>query len=349
MLKYLWKRELTSNQLAEFCMHIGALLGAGVPLVKTMEILQNGAENKRIQNLYNHLQMSMQKGNSFSTALEETGLFPELFVNMFRAAEADGRMEETAKRMAVYYKKEYRTKNKIRSAMIYPKVLGMVSVFVVLTVFLVVMPTVEPLFRGMELPILTRILLVFSHFIRDFWPLCFVGIIMLEIGKRVLIKKNHVRRWFDRLKLLFPIIGKQFRILYTARFAYTESNLYSSGLPLVEGLDIAARTIGNRFVEDQMKNVIDQIQGGESLSRAICLIDGFDAKLAPIIHVGEETGKLDEMLESIAESYEHEAETALNRLVSMIEPIMIIVMGLAVGIILLGIMVPMWSMYEYIM
>lgn len=349
MLNGLGKRELTANQLSEFCMHVGALLGAGVPLVKTMEILQNGAENKKVRGIYSHLQMSMQKGNSFSSALEESHFFPELFVNMFRAAEADGRMEETAKRMAVYYRKEHRIKSRIRSAMLYPKVLGFVSIFVVLTIFLVVMPTVESLFRGMELPLLTKILLVLSRFIRDSWHYCIFIVVILEILKRILIQKDPIRRWFDRVKVHVPIIGKQFRILYTARFAYSESNVYSSGLPLVEGLEIAARTIGNRFIEKQMKDVIGRIQGGESLSNAIQTVDGFDGKLVPIMHVGEETGKLDEMLESIAESYEYEAETALNRLVSMIEPAMIIVMGLIVGTILLGIMVPMWSMYEYIM
>ena len=118
---------------------------------------------------------------------------------------------------------------------------------------------------------------------------------------------------------------------------------------MVEGLEIAARTIGNRYLEERMQVAISKVQGGESLSRAIMSVDGFDIKLAPIIFVGEETGKLDEMLESIAESYEYDAELALNRLISMIEPTMIIAMGLVIGTILMGIMVPMWSMYEYMM
>ena len=349
MLGYQRKKKLKSVQLYEFCMHTGAMLGAGVPLVKAMGILQEGAMDRRICGIYKDLERRMQTGKSFSLALEETGVFPELLLNMFRAAETDGRMEETAKRMAVYYRKEHRMKNQIRTVTLYPRVLGIVSIFVVLMVFLVVMPTVEPLFRGAELPLLTRLLLSFSRFVRDFWHLCLLGILLLELVKRMMIQKEPVRIWFDRMKVRFPVIGRQFGILYTARFARSESSLYSSGIPMVEGLEIAARTIGNRYLEERMQVAISKVQGGESLSRALVSVDGFDTKLAPIIFVGEETGKLDEMLESIAESYEYDAELALNRLISMIEPTMIIGMGLVIGTILMGIMVPMWSMYEYMM
>ena len=347
MLKFHWKKSLKPNQLSEFCMYTGAMLGAGVPLVKSMEILQKGSGRKRIRKLYGDLEISMQKGNSFTTALEETGVFPEFLLNMFRAAEANGRLEETAKRMAHYYKKEHRIKSQIQSATLYPKILGIVSIFVGLTIFLVVMPTVEPLFRDVELPLLTRILLKISQLIKEWWHVCLIGMIGTDVIIRLLIKKNYVRKILDRLKLYTPITGKQLRVLYTARFARSESDLYSSGLPMVEGLKIAARTIGNRHLEEQFETVVDMVQGGESLSRAIMSVDGFDAKLALVISVGEESGRLDEMLETIAESYEQEAEAAINRLVSMIEPCMIIVMGLIIGTIVLGIMLPMWSMYEY--
>lgn len=349
MLKYQWKRELKAAQLSEFCMQIGVMLGAGIPLVKAMEILQSGTENKQICKIYHYLELSMQKGNPFSVALKETEVFPEFFMSMFQAAEADGQMEETAKRLAIYYRKEHKIKNQIHSATLYPKVLGIVSIFVVLTVFLVVMPTVEPLFCGINLPLLTRILLSLSRFIRDSWHICLALILVLEVFKRSMIQKHSVQKWFDQVKVHIPFIGKYFRILYTARFAYSICGLYSSGFPMVEGLEITGRTIGNRYLEAQMEQVIYLVKNGESLSRAIISMDGLDTKLAPIIFVGEETGKLDEMLEGIAESYEHEAESTLNRLVSMIEPMMIIVMGLVIGVILMGIMVPMWSMYEYIM
>ena len=343
------KAVLTSDQLSEFCRHIGAMCSAGVPLASAMEILQMGIEQKRIRNLYGKLQNKMEQGNSFSSALEETGAFPELLLNMFRAAETSGTLEETAKRMSIYYRKEHRMKNQIRSATLYPKILCIVSLFVILTIFLVVMPTVEPLFQGTELPLLTRILIAFSQLLTEWWYLVLIVLVLISIGLRIAFRQKRVRMYWDRVKVQIPVIGKQFRIIYTARFARSESNLYGSGLPMVEGLEIAAKTIGNLYLEEQFSEVIRMVQGGTAFSHAIEAVKGFDKKLAPVIYVGEETGKLDEMLESIAEGYEYEAETAFMRLTAMAEPALIIVMGLVIGTILLGIMMPMWSMYEYMM
>lgn len=347
-----WKSKHTkwkSEQLSDFCRQVGAMCGAGIPLANAMEIMKGGAEKRKQKQLYEEIQLQMGQGAAFSKAMEITGVFPELLLYMFRAAEATGNLEETAKRMAVYYRKEHRTKNQIRSATLYPKILGIVSIIVVLTIFLMVIPTVEPMFKGAQLPVLTRFLMACSRGIINGWYLLPAFVCIGSIMTLFLKKNRKVQRMIDRMKVHIPLIGKQCRIIYTARFARSESSLYSSGLPMVEGLTIAAATIGNRYLEDQFKDVIKHIQGGHSLSRAIESIDGFDKKLAPVIFVGEETGKLDEMLENIADSYEQEAEAALNRLVSMIEPAMIIGMGIAVGIILLGIMMPMWSMYEYMM
>lgn len=341
------KTVLKSDQLSEFCRHIGAMCSAGVPLANAMGILQMGMEQKKMRNLYEELQKKMEQGNSFSSALAETGAFPELLLNMFRAAEAGGNLEETAKRMAVYYRKEHRMRNQIRSATLYPKILCVVSLFVILTIFLVVMPTVEPLFHGMELPVLTRILMAFSQLLTDWWYLGLALLLLVSVAVRILFRQKRVRMFCDRVKVQIPLIGKQYRIIYTARFARSESSLYSSGLPMVEGLEIAARTIGNLYLAKQFSEVIRMVQGGAAFSRAIESVSGFDKKLAPVIYVGEETGKLDEMLESIAEGYEYDAETALERLTAMVEPMLIVVMGVIIGTILLGIMMPMWSMYEY--
>lgn len=342
------RSALKPDQLSEFCRHVGAMCSAGVPLAAAMEILQMGTENKKMSGLYGELQRMMEQGSSFSDALAKTKVFPEFLLNMFRAAESSGHMEETAKQMAVYYRKEHKIKSQIQSGTLYPKILSIVSIFVILTVFIVVLPTVEPLFRKMELPLLTKGLLFFSRMIIEWWYL-WIGILaILYMVIRVLLKKKKVKNFCDRMKLYIPVVGKQCRILYTARFARSESSLYSSGFPMVEGLLIAARTIGNQYLEDQFQNVVRMIEGGTSFSQAIESVDGFDKKLAPVIFVGEESGKLDEMLESIADGYEYDAEAAINRIVAMVEPLMIVIMGIIIGIILLGIMIPMWSMYEYI-
>lgn len=340
--------NLKADQLSEFCRHVGAMASAGIPLAKSMEILQKGTDEKKLRNLYGELGYFMEQGCSFSHALEQTGRFPELFLNMFLAAEASGTLGETAKRMSDYYKKEHELRKKIQSATLYPKILCIVSLFVLLMVVLVVIPTVEPIFAKMELPVLTKWILNFSHAICQHWRgILFCFLILYLIG-RGLMKTHKVRRWIDYIKINLPVVGKSFRVIYTARFARSESGLYSSGLPIVEGLKISARTIGNLYLEDQIHNVIQRIQGGATLSRAMESADGFDGKLASVMFVGEETGTLDDMLETISDSYELEAELAFNRLAALIEPCMILVMGLVIGLILMGIMMPMWSMYEYI-
>ena len=341
------KRTLKSAQISDFCRHVGAMCSAGVPLTNAMEILQKGTEHRTVKQIYGELQYLMEQGFSFSNALEETGVFPELMLNMFRAAEVSGQLEETAKRMAIYYRKEHKIKSQIQTATLYPKILCLVSVFVVMTMMVVVVPIVEPLFRGVELPFLTRMLLMVHDLMKEHWYVAVGALAGLYVLVRVLIKNKSVRLTRDRIKLMLPLIGKQYRTICTARFARSESSLYSSGLPMVESLAIAARTMDNLYLETQFVNAIKMVQGGSSLCEAIESVKGLDPRLAPVIFVGEESGKLGEMLEELAESYEYDAEMAINRLVAMVEPAMILVMGALVGLILLGIMVPMWSIYEY--
>lgn len=343
------KRKLSQAELSEFCGHVGAMLHAGIPLAEAMEILQSGAENRKMKTLYQSMEQNMQKGHAFSKAAKETEMFPELLLHMFYAAETGGRLEETADRMAIYYKKEHQNKNQIRQAKLYPKLLCLMSIVCVLVVFLVVVPTVEPLFRGMELPLLTRILFGISEVLEHYGCMCLALFVLGYHLFRMLFRQAPVVMLLDRIKVSIPIIGTHFRVIYTSRFARSESGLYESGLPIVEGLEIASKTIGNYYIEAQFPHVMELVRGGEALSSAIKSVKGFDKKLAAVMYVGEETGKMDEMLERIAENYEHDAEMAITRLIAMIEPGMMIVMGFVIAVLMLGIMMPMWSMYGYMM
>ena len=346
-VKHRKRAILKPDQLSEFCRHVGAMCSVGVPLAAAMEILQAGTDQKNIRQIYQELQQHMEQGCSFSAALEKVHAFPVFFLNMFRAAEAGGHVEETAKRLAIYYRKEHRIRNQIHTATLYPKIVGIIAAFVLLMIFIVVIPTVEPLFAKMELPGITKALLGISRVITEWWlPGSFMCIFLYLLG-RIVVKRKRIQMIVDRLRLHLPLIGRQYQMIVTARFARSESNLYSSGLPLMEGLTIAAMTAGNRYLEEQLLNVVQMIQGGSTFSQAIETVDGLDRKLAPVIFVGEETGKLDELLEDLAESYENEAELAIHRLVAMIEPVMLLILGMVIGLILLGIMMPIWSMYDY--
>lgn len=339
------QKLLKPLQLSEFARQIATMTGAGITLSRAMSIMQTGLDNKRLLAIYSDIQKQIQQGRPLSESMDNTGVFPEMMLNMFRAGEASGQMEKTAAKLAEHYQKEHRMNNRIRSATLYPKILGGVAFLAIMVIFLIVMPTLEPLFEGMELPAITEFLMSFSRFVKNRWYVMIMICVAPFALWQVLIASEAFRYRWDRRKLKLPVIGKQLRIIYTARFSRNQSSLYTSGLSMIKSLEIASKTLGNHYIAEQFRDVIRKVRGGEMLSRAIQDVDGLDLKLAPTIYVGEETGRLDTMLESIADNYEYESDIALTRLTGMIEPAMILIMGLVIGLILVSIMLPMWNMY----
>ena len=197
----------------------------------------------------------------------------------------------------------------------------------------------------MALPVFTSFLMGASHFIQTRWYVLLIAVLAAVAAVRILLTVPMVRFAWDKFKLKVPYVGKQLRVIYTARFSRSQASLYSSGLSMIRSLEIAAKTVGNVYVESQFGEVLKQVRQGEMLSTAIRGVDGFDAKLAPTIFIGEETGQLDQMLDNIAENYEYESDVALQKITGMIEPAMIVVMGLVIGMIMLGVLTPIWGMY----
>ena len=348
MLRRIKNRKLAADVLSDMCRQIGVMTGAGITMAKAMEILKNTTENKRIARIYGELEDRIKQGYPIGDSMEALGVFPEMAVNMIRAAEVSGQLEKTANNLAEHYRKEHRTMTQMKAATMYPKILCIMAITIVLFVFLVIMPMVEPLFSGVELPLVTRILMRISAFLKHDWHIVAAGMVVIIFLEPLVLSIHSVKGAIDKMILYVPIIGKQMKTIYTARFARSLSGLYASGIPMVIGLEITSRTIGNRYLETQILDVVRAVENGASLSHAIDSVHGLDKKLPAVIFVGEETGKLDMMLLSLAEGYEHEAEIAINKLVSLIEPLMIVVIGIVVAVILLGIMIPMWSLYEYI-
>ena len=348
MLRRIKNRKLAADVLSDMCRQISVMTGAGITMAKAMEILKNTTENKRIARIYSELEDRIKQGYPIGDSMEALGVFPEMAVNMFRAAEVSGQLEKTANDLAEHYRKEHRTMTQMKAATMYPKILCIMAITIVLFVFLVIMPMVEPLFSGVELPLVTRILMRISAFLKHDWHIVVAGMVVMILMEPVILSIHSVKYIIDKMILYVPIIGKQMRTIYTARFARCLSGLYASGVPMIVGLEITSRTIGNRYLETQILDVVRAVENGASLSHVIESVHGLDKKLPAVIFVGEETGKLDMMLLSLAEGYEHEAEIAINKLVSLIEPLMIVVIGIVVAVILLGIMIPMWSLYEYI-
>lgn len=341
------KKEWRSGELADFFQQMAVMTGSGIPLCRALGILGDCTDSRRFRKIYEELRGKMEKGTLASSAMEQTGVFPEMAVNMIRAGEAGGTVQEMAGRLAVHYRKEHRMQRRIQGALLYPKFLGLLSVFLVLAVFLVIMPTLEPLFGEMELPWFTRFLMAASTFLKEWWHLVLVFAVLWTAVWERAGKKRRIRLFLDRLCLRLPVAGRLLRSVYTFRFAESLSILYAGGIPMLTCLETAGRTVGNRYVELQTRFLSERLQNGEALSLAIRDVDGLDRRLALMVLTGEETGKLDVMLKNTADSFEYEADMAVSRLVSLVEPVMILGLGAVIGAVLLGIMVPLWRMYGY--
>ena len=343
--KFRMVRKLQARELSEICSQIAAMTSVGIHIGKTMEILQKGAVEPRIRKAYQKLYQLLMEGMLLSDAMEETGRFPEMVIHMFYSAEASGQLEKTAHNLAIHYQREHRLENQIRSVLLYPKILAAMSFLMLIFMFRFLIPSIQPLFEGMELPLLTRGLVWVGMIFEETWYFLFPVFLLLLMVWNMLLQNPKIRSFYEWCKFRMPIIGKQWKIIYTARFAGILSSLYGSGISLVESMELAGRTLGNRYLERQFHGVVREMKGGVLLSVAIGKVDGLDRRLMPVFYVGEETGKLDEMLDRVAENYRYEAETAMTRLAAMIEPVMILIMGFIVGLLLLGVMLPIWNMY----
>ncbi len=299
--------------------------------------------------IYENMIRSVRRGNSFADTMKDQGdAFPELLINMFRAAQESGRMDQTALRMAEHYQKEYRLSAKIKSATLYPKILCGVIVVVVMILFCYIMPKFMDVFANLELPAVTVALMAASGFMKRNWLWVLFGIVVLYVIAKAVLELPQIRLEVDRIKLKIPKIGILIQTIYTARFARTLCSLYTSGLPIVTALQVSKDTIGNRYLESQFDETIAMVRRGESLSDALAHIDGFHKKLAGNVAIGEETGSLDTMLISAADNFEYESEQAISRLISFLEPAMIIVMAVIVGMIMIAVMLPLLNMYAEI-
>ena len=268
---------------------------------------------------------------------------------MIKSAEQSGNMDKIALQMAEHYSKEYRLSQKVKSSMTYPKILGVLIVLVVAIIMGYVIPQFDSLFSQMDsLPVTTTVLLNISNFVKKKWYVLVLAAIILFIIFKLVFSIPAVRYAKDKMEISLPIIGKLRRVIYTARFARTMSSLYSAGISIINCLIIAKNTIGNSYIEKQFEQVIAEVRAGENLSTALDHVDGFTKKLSSSVMVGEETGALDSMLVSIANQMEYDSEVALNKLVSLLEPAMIVFMAVIVGFIIISVIQPIYGSYETI-
>lgn len=339
-------RRLKARELAEFCRELSSMLGTGVSLVRSMQIILRRELSPAMKTTFTSLNNQIKRGVSLSEAMEQQdGVFPELLVNMVRAGEANGKLDQSLKKMSEHYEAEHRQNQDIRGAMTYPIILIVITLVVIIAVFTFIFPTFIGVFGEMELPLITQIMMGISDFMTKQWFLLIIIVLAAGIGIYWITRLDSVRFAWDKFKVKCPKIGKLLRVIYTARFARTFSSLYSGGLTILDALQITRGTVGNRYISKQFDDVIRLVRQGTSLSESLSQVDGFDVKLTETIAVGEETGRVDELLLGIADSFDYESSMAIKKLVKLIEPVMIMIMAVIILTVMLSVMLPIYQLY----
>lgn len=341
--------KLKAIQLSEFSRQVGTMLEAGVSIMKALNMMSERETNEKLKKVYGHLHSLVNRGNTLSEAMEMCeNSFPEIMINIFRAGEASGKLDKSALKMAIYYEKEHKLNTKIKNAMIYPVLLLFVTLIVIIGVFTVILPRFFELFQDIEIPKITQVMISISDALINYgFYIAIFAILLIWILFKI-SRFPSVKLKIDYNKLKLKKIGKLMSIIYTARFARTLSSLYSSGLVILDSVRLSANVIGNKYIESQIPLVVSRVRSGISLSEAVSNVEGFDPKLISVIYIGEESGKLDEMLNTIADSLDYDAQTASTRLLAILEPAMIIFMAVIVGGVILSVMLPILSIYKNI-
>lgn len=340
--------KFSTKDLSFCCRQLSAMLTSGLTLVKAIDILTKEQENEKAKAIWQDIYENVQKGESFSSTLEmHSGSFPDFLISMVGAGETSGSLDVIMTRMSDHYSKENKLKNTIKGAMIYPIILLVLCIVIVIFLFTFIMPTFIGMYEDPDqMPALTKIMAAFSDFLRYRWYILVIIVAAAVFGIRYALKVPDLRLKMDRLLIKGPGFGPLVTKIYTGRFSRTLSSLYSSGIPMVECLQRASAVLGNSYIDQKFEDVVDEVKQGESLSAAITRTEVFEPMFCSVIYVGEESGALDSILEKTSDYYEEESDSAVQRLVSMTEPILLIFMGVIIGLVVVGIYPALYGSME---
>ncbi|HET9791224.1 MAG TPA: type II secretion system F family protein, partial [Candidatus Angelobacter sp.] len=336
--------KVPTKEVAVFFRQFSVMIDAGLPLVQCLEILAANQENQYFQKCLTGVRQTVEGGSTLSNAMRQyPKLFDDLTTNMIEAGEAGGILDTILQRLATYVEKSVKLRSAIKSALIYPSsVIGM-AVLVVGALLKFVVPIFANMFSSMQvdLPLPTKIVIGLSNFVGRFWWLMLLFIVVLVIGIREIRKNPRGRYMFDKMLLNLPVLGLVLRKIAVARFTRTLGTLITSGVPILEGLAITARTSGNAVLEDALMKVRKAVEEGRTIVDPLKECGVFPNMVTQMIGVGEATGAMDAMLQKIADFYEDEVDAATKDMLTLLEPIMIGFLGVAVGGIVISLYMPL--------
>ncbi len=346
-----FKKKVKSKEISIISRQLATMVNSGLTLIRALNILEQQTENPLLAGIIADVRTRVEQGSSLSASMEaHPEVFNHLYVSMVRAGEVGGALDETLIRLADTLESQVRLRSKVKSAMAYPVVVLGLIILIVSGMLLFVVPIFQKMYEdlGGTLPVPTRMLINFSNLITTFWWLVLALIVGGVIGFRRWKKSPDGRRTWDRLKLRAPILGKVVQKVAISRFARTLSVLSRTGVPVLQALDIVSTTSGNSLVSDAIADVQASVKRGESLAAPLHRHEVFPPMVTQMMSVGEETGAIDTMLSKVADFYDQEVDDTVSALTSLIEPLLIIVMGVAVGGILIALYLPMFNIANLI-
>ncbi len=339
--------KIKTRDLAVFCRQFATMIGSGIPLLQCIRILIQQTENKRLRNILEEVGVAIEKGNGLSESFRGySEQLPEIFINMLAAGEVSGTIDQTLERLAVHFEKDHQLREKIKSAMTYPAMIAGMALLSVLVLITLIVPIFADIFAqsGAVLPLPTRILMGISGALTGYWYLFLAGVAGLFVAARQGFASENGRKFIDRLLLQIPVVGPLATKTIVARFARTLATLLRSGVPLLRSLETVEKVVGNSIAAKEIAEAMRNIKEGERMAPVLIKSKIFPPMAVNMIGIGEESGALDSMLEKLAAFYEQEVEAMIARLSSIVEPVLIAVVGILVGFIAISIYLPLFGL-----
>ncbi|KON95091.1 type II secretion system F family protein [Aneurinibacillus migulanus] len=344
-------KPIKPQEFVVFLRQFATLIRAGVGLVEAVHTLAAQTEKKQFRKVLEEIEADIRNGIQLSEAASRhPKVFEPLFISMVRAGEASGSMEIIFDRLAFFYEKSYYTKEKVKSAMAYPLIMLVLAVGVTVYLLTNVVPTFVSMFQSLnaELPVITKLVLNVSNSITYSWYIYIMLMMISWVIFRFFVTTEYGRKFLDYAKLKMPVFGRLFQKSSLARMSRTLSTLFASSVPILQALSIVEKVVDNKVIGNTLSNARDSLRQGQPLSEPLKGSWVFPPLVTRMISIGEETGALETMLDKIADFYEAEVDNQVDKIKALIEPIMIVILAVLIGIIVLAIMIPMFDMYSHI-
>jgi type IV pilus assembly protein PilC len=342
---------IKSKEISIFTRQFSVMIDAGLPLVQCLDILGQQQTNKGFQKIILQVRQDVEAGSSLAEAMRKhPQAFDDLYVNMVAAGEAGGILDTILQRLAAYIEKAVKLKSQVKSALVYPVAVVTIAVIVVYVILWKVIPVFASLFEGLgaQLPWLTNVVVAASRFIGNFWWLIFAIVFATIFALQQYYRTEAGRYQMDKLLLKTPVIGILLRKIAVARFCRTLGTLLSSGVAILESLEITARTSGNAIIEEAIMQVRKEVEEGKTIAEPLARTEQFPPMVCQMIGVGEQTGAMDTMLSKVADFYEDEVDAAVAGMMALIEPIIILFLGVVIGVIVIAMYLPMFTLISQI-